>query len=797
MRYLFFFLFTLPLIAGSQQITGTVTDLNGMPLANATIAAKKDSTVLKYALSGPSGAFKLLALPQATLRLQVSYRGYATKDTTVTLTGTDTAAVISLRLVPLDQTLAEVKVTGAKPLIEVQADKTVFNVSQSIVGTGGNALEVLQKSPGVLVDKDDNISLNAKTGVRIYIDGRPSPLSVQDVAAMLRLLPAADVEAVEIISNPPARYEAAGNGGIINIRLKKNKLYGTNGSANIGWSVGIFPKYNGGLSLNHRNKKWNLFGNYSLQQSSYEGYLNLFRLQNDTFFSQQSVTRSESKAHNVKLGADWTPGKWQTLGILVNANFSTTTSNTDSRTPIAAQHSKDLAQTLEAFSNAERRRTNISTNINYRFADTTGHVLSADADYGYYNMNGRAFTPNYYRDNGGAVLYQTTFGSYTPATIRFYSLQASWEQPWHGGKLNIGWRSTATRTNNSFSFFDYIDNIPVPNGDRSNQFAYQESIHALYGQYSKQKGKWSYQLGLRLEGTSSLGELKAENSIADKRVQRSYTNLFPTGGVTYQLHTNHQIGISMGRRVDRPSYQDLNPFENRLDELTYQKGNPFLRPQFTNNIELKHTYKYKLSSSLSFSDVHDFFAAITDTTEGRRNFITQRNLASQRIWSFNTALPFTPAKWWNVYASAGIAHSRYRAVFGPGKEIRINATVVNLYQQHAFTFSKKWTGELSFFYLSPYVWAGTYQCRSIWSLDAGLQRKMLHDRGTLKLSVTDIFRRMPWQGTSILGQLRINGAGGWESRLLRLQATYRFGNKEVKAARQRGTGLDDLNRRVQ
>lgn len=797
MRLLYLLVLFFPLLAQSQQVSGNLTDEKGNPLVKATVVIKKGATVVRSMLSDASGTFRFSGLPADTLMLEASVTGYQTKDTSFYYDGKASFSLASLRLQPVAATLGEVKVTSTKPLIEVQPDKTVFNVSQSIVGSGGTALEVLQKSPGVLVDQNDNITMNAKSGVRIYIDGRPSPLSVAEITAMLRTMPATDIEAIEIITNPSARYEAAGNAGVINIRLKKNKNYGTNGSINGGWNVGIFPKYNGGISLNHRNKKVNLFGTYSYNQGRYEGGLNLFRFQNDSLFDQRSTTDSRSHTHNIKAGADYFIDKKQTLGVLVNTNISDNSALTRSLTPIAAQDDKLVVQTLEALTRSERQRTNISANINYRYADTSGRTLTADADYGYYDMAARAFTPNRYRDNGGNLLYQTTFGNNTPVAIRFYSLQASWEQNWKGGKLNAGWRSTWARTDNTFNFFDYNNDQPVLNTDRSNRFDYTENINAAYVQYNRQKGKWNYQAGLRLEQTGSLGELTATQATKDERVLRNYVNLFPTGGLTYQLNPKHQLGLSLGRRIDRPSYQDLNPFENRLDELTYQKGNPFLRPQFTNNIELKHTYKYKLSSSIGFSDVSDFFAAITDTIEGRRNFITTRNLASQKIWSFNTGMPFSIAKWWNVYFNAGVNHSRYRAEFEPGKEIRINATVANVYQQHSFTLSKKWTGELSSFYMSPYVWAGTYECRSIWSLDAGLQTKLFQDKATLKLSITDIFQRMPWEGVSRLGQLRIDASGRWESRQLRLNFTYRFGNREVKAARQRKTGLEDLNSRVQ
>lgn len=800
MRFIFSLLFfPFLLIAASvqsQTLSGTLTDDTNAPLPNATLALRRasDSTLLKYSLTDATGRFHITGLPAVATWLQISHAGYQQKDTIIVLTGD---ASLSFRLLPSAKTMDGITVSSTKPLFDVQPDKTVFNVSQSITGAGGNAFELLQKSPGVLVDPSDAVSMNGKSGVRIYIDGRPSPLSVQEITALLRTIPATDVEAIEIISNPSSRYEAAGNAGIINIRLKKNRSLGTNGTLNGGWSVGIFPKYNGSLSLNHRSKKLNVFGSYSQNRGSNEGYLNLFRYQNDSLFDQRSTTISESRAQNIKLGADWFLSNQQTLGLLINGNFSQTDARTTSSTPIAAQTNKDIVQTLTALTISDRRRKNQSANLNYRFVDTTGRVLSVDADFSQYNLAGASATQNRYVDGANNLFLQTGFSNNTPVNIRFYSLQASWEQKLWQGTLSTGLRTAFAKTGNTFSFYNTVGDKAVLDQNRSNQFDYTEHINAVYVQYNRGVKKWTYQAGLRLEQTNSLGELTALNAAADQSVKRSYVNLFPSAGFTYQLHPLHQVGLSYSRRIDRPSYQDLNPFENRIDELTYQKGNPFLRPQFTDNIELRHTYKYKLTTTLTYSDVQDFFAAITDTIEGRRNFITTRNIARQRIYSLATSLPFTITKWWSGFASVELSHNRYRAQFEPGKSIHINNTVFNVYQQHSFTLGKTWSAELSSFYMSPYVWAGNYKCRSMWNIDIGVQHKILKEQGTVKLAVTDIFKRLPWAGTSQLGSLFIVGSGGWESRQLRLNFSYRFGNKNVKSARQRNTGVEDLNKRVQ
>ncbi|MBC7903460.1 MAG: TonB-dependent receptor [Gemmatimonadaceae bacterium] len=793
MRFLLLIIL-LPCLVNAQSLSGRVEDEKGVGLSAVSLAICRvsDSIVTKYLLTDEAGNFRLNRAPPFPLLFRITSTGYQSVDTIL-----NSNAIFLFRLKVSTKTLSNVVVSASKPLIEVMPEKTVFNVSQSIIGSGGNAFELLQKSPGVVVDPGDGITMNGKSGVRIYIDGRPSPLSLQELAAMLRSMPATDVDAIEIISNPSSRYEAAGNAGIINLRLKKSKSLGTNGTVSAGWSLGMFPKYNGSISINHRTKKINVFGSYSSTRGSYEGYLNLYRYQNDSIFDQRSVTGSKSRSQNIKIGTDWTISRKHTLGILGNINLSTNKSDTKSHTPIAGKDDKQIAQILQAETNGNRHRRNGSINLNYRFADTIGRSLSVDMDYGYFDLDGNASTQNRYSDQNDLTIFRSGFSNQTPVTIRFAAAQAGWEMKWKGGRFNAGWRSALAATDNRFSFFNDNAGTATIDKTRSNDFKYTENIHAAYAQFQKQKKKWGYQFGLRLEQTESLGELTAVNNITDQRVKRSYLNVFPSAGITYQPHAKHGMGLSYSRRIDRPSYQDLNPFENRIDELTYQKGNPFLRPQFTDNIEIKHTYAYKLTTILSFSDVKDFFASITDTIEGRRNFITQQNITRQRVYSLSAALPFKFTSWWSGYASAGVNHNRYRSDFGRGKEIRINATVANIYQQHTFIISKKWTGELSSFYLSPYVWGGTYKCRSIWNIDLGLQTKILNEQATIRLSFTDIFQRLPWSGTSRLGSLYIAGKGGWESRQVRLNLSYRFGRKEIKASRQRATSLEDLNKRVQ
>ncbi|MEO6730677.1 MAG: TonB-dependent receptor [Ferruginibacter sp.] len=792
---------SLSMAQSPAKVTGSVTDQNNKPVAAATVSLLKsaDSSLVKAAISDRSGKFEIAIAKKGSYLLSYSLVGFETKYAPVFSAaeeGTITAQTVALT--PAVSKLQGVTVTSKKPMIEVRADKTIFNVEASINATGSNALELLQKSPGIQVDNNENISMKGKTGVKIYIDGKMMQLDTKDLAAYLKSINSNDIEAIEMISNPSAKYDASGNAGIINIRLKKNKKFGTNGSVNAGLVQGITPKGNGSVNLNYRDKKINIFSNAGVNVGHYENTLNLYRIQKDSLYNQKSTNISKNKSFNIKAGADYFINSKSTIGIMATTNYSKNEWSSESNTPISYVPTGQFIKNLQAFNVIPGNRTNANFNINYRYADTSGREINFDADYGLFRGNGRSYQPNYYYGGNNNLLYSIINRNNTPTDIDIYTAKLDVEQKLGKGKFGYGLKTSFVTTKNTFDFFnDNASGIPVKILNRSNSFSYKENVNAAYVNYNRQLSeKWSIQAGVRAEQTNSEGILTRADGVvqADNKVKREYLDFFPSAALTWNASKKHSLNLTFSRRIDRPTYQDLNPFENKLDELTYEKGNAFLRPQYTNSVELTHTFLGTINTTIGYSHVKDYSTMVTDTT-GNATFVQQKNLATQQILSFSMGSSLPIKKWWNGYANIWYNYQMFDGAIND-KALSINIPSYGAYMQQSFTLGKNYTAELNGYFNGPSVWGATWRTKPQGGVDVGLQKAIFQKKATIKVSVTDIFKTNPWTATSDFGGTYIRGNGGWESRTFRVNFNYRFGSNDIKNARQRKTGLESEAKRI-
>ncbi len=777
-----------------------------VPFATIALLNSKDSSLVKAGYSNDNGTFTFNGIENGNYLISVFAVGYDKFFTPVFEIANKDIDLGILEMPKATTKLDEVVVTTKKPLVEVLSDKTVFNVSSNINAAGQNALEILRKAPGVSIDNNNRISVQGKNTVTVYIDGRQSIFTTEQLAQYLKTMQASDIDAIEIITQPSAKYDAAGNAGIINIRLKKNTNLGTNGSINLGIAQGShFAKFNGSLALNHRTKKMNYFANYTNNTAKNYQDINIYRIQNGKIFSQPSTTITDELSHNFRTGADYTINSKNTIGVIFNYVGTDNTFAGKSRSNISDEKTKVLDSILVSNSTSSQKFNNISGNLNYRYADTSGRELNFDANVMRYDNSSLADQPNRYTKPDGTLISNSNFAMDTKTTIGLYNAKIDYEQKLFGGKFSTGAKFSLVKTDNNFDFYNVNDAaIRTLNKDKSNLFSYNENVNAVYFSYKRKAGKWDFQAGLRTENTISEGKLTSTQNTPLNTVSRNYLDFFPSAGITYNLNPMNAFGLTYSRRIDRPNYQDLNPFENKLDELTFQRGNPFLSPQYTNSFAISHTYAYAMTTALSYSHTTDFFAQLTDIDDRNPNatFLSPRNLATERTINLNISVPIPIKNWWMVYANVNMYNSRYDANFGKdangvSKIISQNIYALNFYGQNTFTLPKGWTLEVSGWYNSPSVWGGVFQTNAMGSLDLGVQKTIMKEKGTIRISATDILFTSPWVGVNRFGGLYMDARGSWESRLIKFNFTYNFGNTQMKANRSRDTGSEDEAKRLQ
>jgi iron complex outermembrane receptor protein len=785
----------------AQGISGIVRDNQGKLLAGASVALQKaaDSALIKLSLSDDNGQYNFSSIPPGDYFITVSHVSFLLRSSSVfTVTAGGSSRIPAIELTRASRDLQQAQVTAIRPLVEVRPDRIILNVEHSINAVGDDAMGLLRKAPGITVDNTNSISLSGKNGVQVYVDGRPTYLSGNSLAQYLGALPSSSIESIEIISNPSSRYEAAGSAGIINIRLKKDKSLGTNVTAGAGYNLGSYSRYNANLGFNHRDQHLNLFGDYTYFNGTKLEHTIYNRTLPDTLLLQQTAFVIPVVSQTFHLGLDYFLDKHNTIGILIGGSLTTDSFRSNSNTLIIYSPANTTDRLLIADSRSSELQDDYNFNLNYRYAGTGGRELDLNADYALYRLRENQLQPNNYFDSTGRhFLYGDSYDFLAPTNIDIYSVKADYATNWLSGRLGLGFKVSYITSANNFHLYDLGNQGWVVDSLSSDNFNYKENINAAYVNYSRSfKGGVTLQAGLRAENTNGSGnsagwqKITADYSPYDSTLPRHYTDLFPSASLTWKQWT-----FSYSRRIDRPNYQDLNPFIFRIDDYTFSEGNTRLRPQYANNLSLTWSYKYALSATLNYSHISDLFTTVPDTTDRSRTVTTDVNLTSQDIVGANVSYSFQ-YKWYSAFLNINGFYALYRADFGAGKNIDLNVFNTTITSQHSIQLGKGWSANVTQYYTSRNIWAGTLRARPIWSLEAGLQKTLLNGRATVKASVSDIFYTLRWAVTSDYSGQSLYSSGSNDTRQLKLNFTYHFGNIQVKAARQHQTGAEDESKRV-
>jgi iron complex outermembrane receptor protein len=785
-------------IKGSE-ISGKVLNQSHLDIVYASIALiKNDSTLINSTISTANGTFKILNVNPGIYMLRIDHIEHETHFTDpFTLSLNEYKRIPDIILLPASNTLDEVLITQKKALIEIKADKLIFNVSSSPSASGTNGLDLLKKSPGVTLDLDNNISLLGKSNVQVYLNGVQSRLSGNDLTTFLQSLTSDIIDSIEIISNPSSKYDAEGTGGIINIRMKKNMATGFNGSETSSFTKGIYYKYSNNLSLNFGGKK--IKTNFDFTQSS-DNDLEIFddaSQQNNSILDLYSKENQIRNGYNLGVGLEAQLSKNHSINLSARGVFNTNKNTLNSTTDIYQANPKEFLQILNSKSFLDGTSSNYLFNLNHLWNTSKTSTISTNLSLGSYDTQRHTQQPNtYYEPDGTTVIESKNSIFDTDTNINLWSAKIDFDQEWENMTFSTGLKYSQIITKNGFNFYNVENNSPVYDITKSNDFNYTENVAAIYVNLNMKLGaSLNLNAGVRVENTESRGKLISDINIDNKDVPRSYTNYFPNVGLSFDNQTNHSWSISVGRRITRPNYQDLNPFEKPTSQLVIWKGNPFLKPNYIMNYQVSYSHKQKLIITTSYSETKDFFAKIIEITGENQSQIIPRNMQLATNFGISSSCPITVNKIWEIVLFGNITRKTFQGNL-EGTIIDLKSTLWDYRIQNNLNLPSDILMDVTFTQRSTWIWRGTVYIKGTHGLSFGLRKDFLDKKLQIRITGSDILRtESEYPYYSDYGGINLNGAYINDGRRFGLGATYKFGNQQVKNKSQTKSALDEeLNR---
>lgn len=807
MKYLLLLtLVGLPFLCAGQsaQVSGRLLESTDSPAVFASVALylNQDSSLVKAVTSDDNGAFRITNLSPGTYFLTATYVGYENLSVApFTLTAGATKALQALEFSSSAVALQEIAVTAARSLIEVKADRTVFNVAGTINSAGSNAISLLRKAPGVVVGNNDNISILGRSGVLLYVDGKRLPLTGQELAEYLRNLPAEQIDRIEIITSPGAKYEAEGNGGIIDIRLKRDENVGLSGSVATSYGQGRYGNANATVMADYRSKLISIYGNLGRSQGSQANSASFRNTLNGFTLEEVEDGFSQWGGFYGRLGMDLFLGKRHTLGILVSGSDFEQPQRSLNRNVIAnADRLEVIDSILISRNEVDILSRRHQVNANYRYTGDGGMILNFDADYAAFTRNNvRQQANQYFEADEATLLSSSDFRFAGPSTVAVSGLKLDFEHPLSFGHLSAGAKMSQIVSDNSFLVYNGRPQEAQLDAQRSSSFSYVESIQAAYVSLSgKIKNKLEYSLGLRTEWTQLEGTISVfDPSLSEPPFTQRYRRFFPNAGLSWPINDQHTIGLRYGRRIARPYYGLLSPFRNQLSPLTFSIGNPRLQPEQINNLELSYTLAQRYHLKVAYGVTIDQITHVSRRDEENplaRSFSSD-NSAQQRVLSFNLSFPLEITKGWTTTNSISGQHLTNSSALTAGETLDLKAFSYNLNHQSTIQLPWQLKGEVSGYFNGPGIHGGdVFRAKANWSLEAGLQRKFIEEKLTVRVSVSDIFLQAGWGGRAEFNGLISEIDSVWDSRRLNLNISYSFGNDKVKRRNRSTAAAKETNR---
>jgi len=762
--------------SASSAIHGNIRIENSAPAEAATVVILKaqDSSVMKGTISGKDGTFNFSGLQPGNYLLFITKLNYEKLYAgPYQLNNGNSLDIGSIALKISTTHLGEVTIAGKRDYVEVRPDKTILNVDQNVSAAGNSVYDVLSSSPGVKVNNGDILYHGGKKAL-IAIDGKPVLLTGDELANFLRNYQASSISQIELVDNPGAKYEAAASGGMINIILKKNKNLGSNFAFSQLAGFEEDYKFSTGLTYTLRTEKLNLFASYGFQDNKIPHTISNERLINtgghEYDFDLDYMAHLKAINNNFNVGADYQLAKGQTVGFLINGFYNHTPIDKSNNTAISIDGQPNSS--IGTHSNINRNISNMSYDVNYKGnLDQDGHsVLSGNADYSDYHRHSDETLQNVFFGESGQPDSSIFYKDSSPSHITIWSANLDFVQRLSDAiRFSAGAKSSKVNSGNSIGF-----NQLVYGTDLNNQFTYGERLDAAYLGIEGKFNKTTISINMRDERTNSTGLSVNPN----KQVDSSYNNLFPNVQVSHQLDKNNLLTVFYRRTILRPDYQDLNPFIGYVDQFYYNTGNPFLRPEYFNTYELSDLIadKYKISLMTIITD--HFYGNVFEQDNITKVYkSTKANLGTHYQYQAEFALPVTFTPWWNIDATVDIFHEKYAYTLNSVPSRLTNG--FNIYLTQNFKLSQRLNLQLYDKYeSSSYYIISRYQ--PLFYMNAGISYSILHNKGTLRLTATDIFNTDYNKYHTNYANLDIKERDQLSDHFITVAFSYHFGSSNPK-----------------
>lgn len=772
-----------------QEITGKVTDEHHLPLPGATITLKQSTgaKTLFYAIADSLGKFKLKQVKPGNYQLEAAFMTYKSQVKTL-LIGNAAVEIQIFKLFPETQQLQEITIKGKKQAISVSAGKTSMNVEQSTLAQSQSAYDLLKSLPGVNVSKDGDIRIKGKSGVTVMIDGEPVEMGSTQLKSLLKGTPGSTLQSIEVMNNPPSSMDAAGTGGVINIVFKKKVKKGFNGTISSSVSKGRYYRTNQSLNMTYGTENWNLNLLYAYDFDHNQKRDSLFRTEKNFYMSQLQLNPEKSNGHLVKLGIDHHLNDKNTLGFTLS--FNDLRKPTEGRTITRFGTGTVQDSLLDQQNDLQNNLRNWEYGLKYKHLFSPSKSLSSSFQINNLKSQGAEDYTILKSMGSGSLVPHLRYRNIYPSKIDRKIFKVDYlEDLMKGdqkfGKFEAGIKSTHTQIKNAQISENRKDGLWNKDPQQSNAFNYREAIQAAYASVELKMEPWTVNAGLRAEYT----HIKGQGEANINQVRQNYFSLFPNALLGYKFNDSYNMSLSYSRRIERPDYDKLNPAVRYLDLYTTEQGNPQLKAQFSNNIELNQQFFSFIDLTLGYSNIKNPIYSTFMATQGARSSYTTINTGTQRQWEASLAFPIPGIDWWENYQSFYFYTSQFNANL-ENNTYKEKASSFGLFSYNSFKLPSSFSLELTAWYQSGGLFSN-FRYKPMSEINAGISKKLMNDKLTLGLSIADAFYGGVFKADVLSGQAQTFKLDSrTDSRQLKFSISWNFG-KKAKSEQPQAAPADD------